>query len=82
VKTDSDIERKFASDLECEEVLVYAKLPGGPNGFKIPTPLGNYNPDWAIVVEDSHKLYLVRETKSTLDRDKQRVREIEENPKK
>ncbi len=49
VKIDSDIERKFASDLECEEVLVFAKLPGGPNGFKIPTPLGNYNPDWAIV---------------------------------
>jgi len=68
VKTDSDIERKFASDLECEEVLVYAKLPGGPNGFKIPTPLGNYNPDWAIVFNtDKFKyVYFIAETKGSI----------------
>ncbi len=69
VKTDSDIERKFASDLECEEVLVYAKLPGGPNGFKIPTPLGNYNPDWAIVFNtDKFKyVYFIAETKGSME---------------
>jgi len=69
VKTDSDIERKFASDLECEEVLVYAKLPGGPNGFKISTPLGNYNPDWAIVFNtDKFKyVYFIAETKGSME---------------
>ena len=51
---------------------MYAKLPGW---FKVPTPLGDYNPDWALVLEDSEKLYLVRETKSTLDRDKRRETE-------
>ncbi len=69
VKTDSDIERRFAADLECEEVLVYAKLPGGPNGFKIPTPLGNYNPDWAIVFNaDKFKyVYFIAETKGSME---------------
>lgn len=37
--------------------------------------LGDYNPDWAVVVEDTQKLYLVRKTKSTLDRDKRRESE-------
>jgi len=66
VKTDSDIERKFASDLECEEVLVYAKLPGG---FKIPTPLGNYNPDWAIVFNTNKfkYVYFIAETKGSME---------------
>ncbi|GHU71807.1 hypothetical protein FACS189450_08460 [Spirochaetia bacterium] len=43
------IERKFAEsvDIACE-VIVYAKLPRGPKGFYIPTPVGNYSPDWAI----------------------------------
>ncbi len=69
VKTDSDIERKFAADLECEEVLVYAKLPGGPNGFKIPTPLGNYNPDWAIVFNTGKfkYVYFIAETKGSME---------------
>lgn len=69
VKTDSDVERRFAADLECEEVLVYAKLPGGPNGFKIPTPLGNYNPDWAIVFNtDKFKyVYFIAETKGSME---------------
>jgi type III restriction enzyme len=40
--------------------------------FKVDTPLGSYNPDWAIVLNDGEKLYLVRETKSTLDEDKRR----------
>ena len=69
VKTDSDIERKFATDLECEEVLVYAKLPGGPNGFRIPTPLGNYNPDWAIVFNTNKfkYVYFIAETKGSME---------------
>ena len=43
-----------------------------PRWFKVATPLGDYNPDWALVLEESNKLYLVRETKSTLDRDERR----------
>lgn len=66
---DSDIERKFVEDIEkIAPVKLYVKLP---SFFKVPTPIGTYNPDWAIVVEDSEsgipKLYLVRETKSSTD---------------
>lgn len=63
--SDSKVERDFARALEeNDEVLVYAKLPGA---FKIPTPLGNYSPDWAVVFkEDSyHHLYFVAETKGS-----------------
>jgi len=67
VKTDSKIERKFATDLELidNKVLVYAKLP---NGFKIPTPVGNYNPDWAIVFDDKEvkHIYFIAETKGSM----------------
>lgn len=59
------IERKFAEDLEANEaVKVYAKLPGW---FKVPTPLGTYNPDWAVLVGDdgAEKLYFVVETKGS-----------------
>jgi len=59
------VERKFAEDLEANEaVKVYAKLPGW---FKIPTPLGTYNPDWAVLVEidGQEKLYFVVETKGS-----------------
>ncbi|BCA95214.1 type III restriction endonuclease subunit R [Legionella antarctica] len=59
------IEKTFAEDLEKnEKVKVYAKLPAW---FKIPTPLGAYNPDWAVVVEDDdeEKLYFVVETKGS-----------------
>ena len=66
VVVDSDIERNFAQELEShdEEVCVYAKLP---KGFKIPTPVGNYSPDWAIAFyENSVKyLYFVAETKGS-----------------
>ncbi len=58
-------ERKFAEGLEANEaVKVYAKLPAW---FKIPTPLGTYNPDWAVLVEEggAEKLYFVVETKSS-----------------
>ncbi|MCB4811059.1 hypothetical protein LG204_07000 [Methylovorus menthalis] len=63
---DSNTERDFAYALEKNEnIKVYAKLPGW---FKIPTPLGSYNPDWALVVEDGggERLYFVVESKSTL----------------
>jgi len=60
------IERTFAEDLEKNEsVKIYAKLPAW---FKVPTPLGTYNPDWAVLVEVSgeERLYLVVETKGSL----------------
>jgi len=59
------VEKTFAEDLEKnEKVKVYAKLPAW---FKVPTPLGTYNPDWAVVVEDDgvEKLYFVVETKGS-----------------
>lgn len=66
VITDSNIEREFVAELETShEVAVYAKLP---RGFFIPTPVGNYNPDWAIAfTEGSVKhVYFVAETKGSL----------------
>lgn len=60
---DSDGEREFAQNLErLDAVKIFAKLP---HWFVIDTPLGGYNPDWAIVMDDGDgkKLYLVRETK-------------------
>ena len=72
--TDSKNEANFAKKLETGEVTVYAKLP---NGFKIPTPVGNYNPDWAIVLENpSFKyVYFIAETKGSLD--SMELREVE-----
>jgi len=64
---DSDGEKEFAENLErLETVKLFAKLP---HWFVINTPLGEYNPDWAIVMddEDGQKLYLVRETKFVED---------------
>jgi len=60
------VERSFAEDLERNPaVKVYAKLPGW---FKVPTPLGSYNPDWAVLVETdgAERLYFVIETKDSL----------------
>ena len=57
------IEKSFAESLEAEDdVVVYSKLPGG---FYINTPMGKYNPDWAVAFrEDSVKhVYFVAETK-------------------
>jgi type III restriction enzyme len=71
----SGVERTFAEDLEKNEaVRVYAKLPGW---FKVPTPLGTYNPDWAVLVEKdgTEKLYFVVETKSSLFTDDLRDKE-------
>lgn len=66
LRYDSSNERKFAQALEASsEVSVYAKLP---TGFKIPTPVGDYNPDWAIVFEgDKVKhVYFIAETKGSM----------------
>ncbi len=63
---DSQTEAAFASQLELNTAIkVYAKLPGW---FTVPTPLGAYNPDWAVVAqtEAGDRLYLVVETKSSL----------------
>lgn len=62
---DSDVERQFAVDAEaCEQVKMYVKLP---RSFRIHTPLGFYNPDWALVLETEGRnhLYFVVETKGT-----------------
>ena len=64
---DSENEKKFAKAFEDnDDVRLYAKLPGW---FKIPTPLGSYNPDWAVLFEKNgeQKLYFVVETKGSLD---------------
>jgi type III restriction enzyme len=63
---DADTEKTFAVQLEQNEAIkVYAKLPGW---FKVPTPLGTYNPDWAVLVvkDGAERLYFVVETKSSL----------------
>ena len=66
---DSEIEVTFAQELERNEnVVLYTKLP---SWFKISTPLGNYNPDWAVLIrpnlnEKEEKLYFVVETKGSL----------------
>ena len=64
---EKSVERRFAEELDtAEEVCVYAKLP---RDFKIPTPMGNYSPDWAIAFnKDSVKhIFFVAETKGTLE---------------
>jgi len=75
VITDSKIERSFVNELDSSaEVVVYAKLP---NGFSIPTPVGNYNPDWAIAFKEGviKHVYFVAETKGSLS--SMDLREIE-----
>ena len=62
---ESEVEREFAVAMSSrEDIRLFVKLPGW---FKIETPIGTYNPDWAIVKENDEKVYLVRETKSTKD---------------
>ncbi len=66
VITDSKTERTFVKDLDTSaEVVVYAKLP---KGFFIPTPVGNYNPDWAISFKAGmvKHIYFVAETKGSM----------------
>lgn len=66
VVTDSKGERAFVTELDTSnEVVVYAKLP---RGFFIPTPVGDYNPDWAIAFQEGavRHVYFVAETKGSL----------------
>ncbi|OLO75227.1 DEAD/DEAH box helicase family protein [Actinomyces oris] len=72
---DSAVERQFAQYLDGrEDIKLFMKLP---DKFRVPTPVGDYNPDWAIIkVEDgTEHLYLVRETKSNQDPAKRRPSE-------
>nr|WP_320192725.1 DEAD/DEAH box helicase family protein [uncultured Desulfobacter sp.] len=75
VITDSKTERTFVQELDTSsEVVVYAKLP---KGFSIPTPVGNYNPDWAISFKEGtvKHVYFVAETKGSMST--MELREIE-----
>ena len=68
VEYESKVEYEFAKTLDArKDIKLFFKLP---DWFKVETPLGTYNPDWAIVREDQdgqNKVYLVRETKGTKD---------------
>ncbi len=72
IPCDSEVERQFVQDMEArQDVRVYIKLP---SWFSVPTPVGEYHPDWAIVVDAPEKdgkpvLYLVAETKGSLRKD-------------
>jgi type III restriction enzyme len=73
--TDSDVERHFVDELDTStEIVVYAKLP---RGFLIPTPVGDYNPDWAISFKQGSvkHIYFVAETKGSMS--SMKLREIE-----
>ncbi len=70
IKYESEIERRFAVDLDQrEDVKLFVKLPAF---FKVDTPIGTYNPDWAIVKHNDETIYLVRETKSSRNFEKLR----------
>lgn len=63
-------ERRFAEELDsANEVIVYAKLPKGPRGFYIPTPVGKYSPDWAITFKKGavKHIFFIAETKGSMD---------------
>ena len=73
---DSEVERQFAELLDSlEDIKLFMKLPAR---FKIPTPVGDYNPDWAIIKQEDHqeRIYMIRETKSTQNDDKLRPSEL------
>ncbi|MFZ1181095.1 MAG: hypothetical protein WAN92_06200 [Herbaspirillum sp.] len=75
VLTDSKVEREFVKELgTANEVVFYAKLP---RGFLIPTPVGDYNPDWAIAFKEGSvkHIYFVAETKGSMS--SMELREIE-----
>ena len=77
VVTDSQVERKFVTNLDTsEEVVVYAKLP---KGFAIPTPVGDYNPDWAISFKEGavKHVYFIAETKGSMS--SMELRKIEQS---
>ena len=73
VPCDSKVERNFARRLdERGDIKLFVKLP---SWFNIDTPVGEYNPDWAIVKEEDEALYLVRETKGSYDQTQLRTTE-------
>ena len=73
IEFESDVEKRFAADLDNNErVKLFVKLPGW---FRVDTPIGPYNPDWAFITENEERLYFVRETKSTLDSEERRKKE-------
>lgn len=72
---DSEIERKFAEELDKRtDIKLFIKLP---DWFRVETPIGQYNPDWAIVKHEDTTIYLVRETKGTKDFEKLRNSEAD-----
>ncbi|GHT24649.1 hypothetical protein AGMMS49953_07620 [Endomicrobiia bacterium] len=69
----SDPEKQFAEDCDSNDNIdFFIKLP---YWFKIMTPLGNYNPDWALIYKNDKRIYFVAETKSKLNLDKLRTEE-------
>ena len=73
IEFESEVEKRFAADLDNNEhVKLFVKLP---SWFKIDTPIGPYNPDWAFITEREEKLFFVRETKSSLDSEERRSKE-------
>ena len=73
VISESDTESQFAHDCSVDpSVRFFFKLP---SRFKVATPLGTYNPDWAVVLEDDARVYFVAETKSTTIRNNRRPAE-------
>jgi type III restriction enzyme len=72
---ESEVEREFARKLDQrEDIRLFVKLP---DWFKVETPVGTYNPDWAIVKHYDETVYLVRETKGTRDFIKLRTTEAD-----
>lgn len=73
IEYDSHIEHMTAQALDgADNIKFFCKLP---RWFTIPTPVGDYNPDWAVVLQEDEKVYLIRETKTTHDSDKRRLEE-------
>lgn len=78
VEFDSEVEKRFAQQLDNrKDIKLFVKLP---KQFKIDTPIGPYNPDWAIVKHDEYggheKVYMVKETKGSTSKDQLRISEL------
>lgn len=74
IEKDSDVEENFINECQYNtRVKFFFKLP--KKGFHIPTPVGSYYPDWAVVLEEGIKVYFIAETKSSLNPTERRVEE-------
>jgi type III restriction enzyme len=72
---DSGVEKRFAEGLEhLRNIKYFIKLPGW---FKVETPIGTYNPDWAILKENGKIVYMIRETKATKEQLQLRLPEVD-----